>query len=187
MRNLWQQIEQTAPYRRVSRHKVAAKLLNRETVSYVFFGVLTTVVSIGSYVLFLWIFEKNGLLAGESASLAALMDKHTWLGYVPNLSQSLRAFVANMISWVFAVLFSFVTNKWFVFQSKSRHPCVVVREFAGFVASRVFSLAAESAVIILFISGLGTGEVFAKIAGQVVVLVLNYLLSKLVVFRKPAR
>ena len=164
------------------------KLVNRETISYIFFGVLTTIISIGSYAIFLSLFEKQGWLGGESGALADFMLKHPWLEQVPNLSKSLRIFAVNTISWAIAVVFAFITNKLYVFQSKSRAWKTVWREATSFVGARVFSLAAETAVIVFWVSVLGGNELFAKaIVGQILVLVLNYLLSKLFVFKKAKK
>lgn len=161
------------------------KLFNRETISYIFFGVLTTILSIAAYAGFLWLFEQEGWLAGESGTMADFMIKHPWLEQVPNLSTSLRIFAVNGISWAIAVAFSFVTNKLYVFESKSWAGKTVWREAASFVGARLFSFAAETAVILFWVSVLGGNEIFAKaVVGQILVLVLNYVLSKLVVFKK---
>jgi putative flippase GtrA len=152
----------------------------------VFFGVLTTVVSIGSYAAFLWMFKKNGWFAGSSAGVAEMMVRHKWLKFMPNLSESLGVFAANILSWVCAVAFAYVTNKLFVFESISWKAGVVLKELSAFVGSRVFSLIAETVTIILMVSVLSTNEIFAKFIGQVLVLILNYILSKIFVFKKAA-
>ena len=147
---------------------------------------MTTVVSIGSYAAFLWLFDKNGWFAGNQIGLAELMAKHSWLKHVPNLSESLSIFIANILSWVCAVAFAFVTNKLFVFDSKSWKAGAVVKEISAFVGSRVFSLVAETLTILIFIIVLCTNEILAKVAGQVLVLILNYILSKVFVFKKKS-
>jgi len=160
-------------------------LFNRETINYIFFGVLTTVVSIIAYAAVLWLFEKQAWLAGDSATLAELMTKHPWLTHVPNLSKSLRIFAVNIISWVICVVFAFVTNKLFVFESRSWERRVALKELAGFVGARVFSLAAETATIIFWVNVLNGNELFAKaVIAQILVMVLNYILSKVFVFKK---
>ncbi len=184
MEKFWRIIEKNKFYRKVYENKFFGKLLNRETISYIFFGVLTTIVSIGAYAAALWLFEKNGWFAGNSPGLTEMMAKRSWLRHVPNLSESLKVLVANAISWVFAVVFAFVTNKLFVFASKSWKPGIAVKEAVGFVSTRMFSLVAETMVIVLFVSVLSTNEFAAKIAGQILVTILNYILSKLFVFKK---
>jgi len=150
----------------------------------VFFGFVTTLISFASFAAVFWLFEKNGILSGESPSLAELMVKHTWLNYVPNLSASMRVFAANLAAWVLAVAFSFVVNKHFVFRSRSWKRKVFLKELGGFVGSRMISLLAETAVLIVLVSFLAANELLAKAAAMVVVLVLNYIFSKLFVFKK---
>jgi len=146
--------------------------------------VLTTVVSIGSYAAFLWLFKKNGWFAGASPGVAEMLARHKWLKFMPNLSESLGIFVANILSWVCAVAFAYVTNKLFVFDSKSWKAGIVTKELAAFVGSRVFSLVAETLTIIIIVSVLNGHEIIAKVIGQVLVLILNYILSKVFVFKK---
>jgi len=149
--------------------------------------VLTTIVSIGSYAALLWFFNRFGWFAGTSPGLAGMMAKHAWLKHVPNLSESLQVFAANILSWVLAVAFAFVTNKLFVFESRTWQPGIAARELASFTGSRVFSLMAETFIIVFMVSALGSNEIIAKVVGQVVVLILNYILSKMFVFRKNTR
>jgi len=184
LEKFWSLIEKNKLYRKICENKFFGKLFNRETISYVFFGVLTTVVSIGSYAAFLWLFKKNGWFAGNSPGVAEMMVRHKWLKFMPNLSESLGIFVANILSWVCAVAFAYVTNKLFVFDSKSWKAGVVSKELSAFVGSRVFSLVAETLTIIIIVSVLNGHEILAKVAGQVLVLLLNYILSKIFVFKK---
>ena len=145
---------------------------------------MTTVVSIGSYAAFLWLFKKNGWFAGTSPGVAEMLARHKWLKFMPNLSESLGIFAANILSWVCAVAFAYVTNKLFVFDSKSWKAGIVLKELAAFVGSRVFSLVAETLTIIIIVSVLNGHEIIAKVIGQVLVLILNYILSKVFVFKK---
>ncbi|MEI6579058.1 MAG: GtrA family protein [Eubacteriales bacterium] len=179
-------IEKNKLYRKICENKFFGKLFSREIISYFFFGVLATVVSIGSYAVFLWLCEKNGWLAGNSQGVMDMIAKHSWLKYVPNLSESLQVFAANLISWVCAVAFAFFTNKLFVFKSKSWKVGVASKELVSFVGARIFSLVAETLVIIIMVSALSTNEITAKVAGQIVVLILNYILSKIFVFKKQS-
>lgn len=90
---------------------------------------------------------------------------------------------ANLISWVLAVLFAFLTNKTWVFQSTSRE-----QGFWGlmlsFYAGRLATLAVEELLLLVFISWLGFNSMLVKVLAQIVVIVLNYVISKLLVFRK---
>lgn len=186
LESFWRFIEKNKLYRKICENKFFGKLFNRETISYVLFGILTTIVSIASYAAFLWLFKKFGWFTGNPLVLAELMEKHIWLKHVPKLSESLSIFVANILSWVCAVAFAYVTNKLYVFESKSWKAGVVAKELPAFVGSRVFSLVAETLTILILISVLSTNEILAKVIGQVLVLILNYILSKIFVFKKAA-
>lgn len=95
----------------------------------------------------------------------------------------LSATVSNTIAWICAVAFAFVTNKPFVFQSHDWSKSVVIPEFAKFVGSRVFSGLFETGVLALTVDILHFHNLAMKIVASVIVVVLNYLASKLVVFR----
>lgn len=88
--------------------------------------------------------------------------------------------ISNVISWVFAVTFAFFTNRRFVFNSKGN----VGAEVASFFLSRLFSLAVETGSLIVMVEYIRTGDSIAKIIAQVIVVILNYVLGKFVVFRK---
>ena len=81
----------------------------KEIINYLIFGVLTTVVSIGTYALFTKLFSINYL-------------------------------VSNILSWILAVLFAFITNKLFVFESKSKDKKQVTKEMINFFFFRIISL-----------------------------------------------
>ena len=116
------------------------------------------------------------------------LGRYPWLKHIPELSESFRIFATNIISWFAAVTFAFVTNKHYVFESKAGRAGEVFKELLAFFGSRVFSLAAESLIIILWVSLLGGSEIVGKVViGQIVVLVLNFVLSKFFVFKKTEK
>ena len=89
--------------------------------------------------------------------------------------------ILSIISWVLAVTFAYFTNRAFVFESKEEN---ILEEISKFVSSRLLTLGLEVALMTLFIEVLHINDMISKIILQVVVLVTNYLLSKLFVFRK---
>ncbi len=91
---------------------------------------------------------------------------------------------ANVISWICAVTFAFFTNKFIVFQSRDASARVLLPEMVRFYGGRLFSLALEAAVLWLLADVLHIHDFIAKCAGQVIVFVTNYLLSKFLVFRQ---
>lgn len=92
--------------------------------------------------------------------------------------------VSNAISWICSVLFAFVTNKLWVFQSKTESIPALVWEFAKFIFYRVLSFGMDMACMYLFIDMLHTGNLIAKIITQIVVVVANYIFSKVFIFKK---
>lgn len=93
------------------------------------------------------------------------------------------ATVSNAIAWVFAVLFAYLTNKPFVFQSHDWSLRVVAPEFAKFVGTRVASLLAETAILHVAVDLCGGNFFLWKLITSVLVVILNYIGGKLLVFR----
>ncbi len=108
-----------------------------------------------------------------------------YLVYLPcyNLLH-MSAAVSNVIAWVFAVIFAYLTNKPFVFQSHDWSAKTVVPELTKFVMTRLGSGAAETVIIFLTVDVLRWNGNVMKLATSVLVVVLNYVGSKLLVFRK---
>lgn len=131
----------------------------REIIMYLIFGVLTTLVSLLSYSLF-----------------------------VSLLSLSITA--ASALSWVISVTFAFVTNKLFVFLSRSREKKAVLKELVSFYLARGISGVVEIFLPeLLFKVGLsfslfGVKGLVSKIIVNVIVIILNYIFSKLWIFKK---
>ena len=125
---------------------------HREVLLYLFFGVLTTVVSWVSFYLFHYPLRVDEL-------------------------------TSNLISWVLAVLVAFITNRVWVF-SESAEAGGFFKEMLLFFGSRVTTLLVEELIILTFVTWLAFDAMLIKILGNIVVLVLNYILSKLIVFRK---
>lgn len=95
---------------------------------------------------------------------------------------------ANNVDWVICVLFTFVTNKLFVFRSKSENAKALGKEFVEFVLARVFTLVLEDIIIFIGCNLMGydngIGQIVVKLIAQFVVIVSNYFLSKLWIFKK---
>lgn len=134
------------------------KILNllrkyESVLSYLFFGVMTTVVN------FLVYYPLTNLLG-------------------------INATFANVIAWAVSVAFAFVTNKPFVFKSHDWSATVVIPELTKFVGTRLGSGFVETAMIFLFVDLLAWDGNIVKIAVSVLVVIINYVGSKLLVFRK---
>ncbi len=94
------------------------------------------------------------------------------------------AWLSNSIAWVFAVLFAYVTNKPFVFESHDWSMKTVAPEFIKFVGTRVASLGVENLILLVTVDLLGWNRIGWKLFASVLVVILNYVGSKLLVFRK---
>ncbi len=140
--------------------RLISKLVNRETISYIFFGVLTTIVCILSY-------ELVKLLITGGGELTAL-----------------KMNIANVSSWIIAVAFAFVTNKFFVFESKSVEARVLLKEIPSFVGARILSLGFELVWMNVTVGLLHINDSIAKIGAQFGIVVMNYVFSKLFIFKK---
>ena len=91
---------------------------------------------------------------------------------------------ANIISWVLAVAFAYVTNKKYVFKSPYTSVQATTKELVSFVSSRVASLLVEILSMFFFVQVCQIDDNIVKLMNQVLVTVLNYIFSKIWVFRK---
>ena len=92
--------------------------------------------------------------------------------------------LSNVISWIIAVIFMYITNKFFVFKSKTENFKKFLKEFAAFVTARIFTLLVETLILYLGVYVLNINDLIIKIVAQIVVIILNYILSKLIIFKK---
>ena len=146
------------------------KLLQYEIVSYLVFGVLTTVVNFVTYMVL-------GIFAGENYEAEILFSIGTF--------DFQLILLMNGIAWVASVLFAFVTNKLFVFESSSWKPDVLFREIISFFGARVVSfLLFEELLFALIVNVLHLNDLVAKLLVAVFVVIFNFVASKLVIFRK---
>lgn len=124
-----------------------------EVLTYLVFGVLTTIVN---YLVYLPVYNLMGLSAALS----------------------------NAIAWVVAVAFAYLTNKPFVFKSYDWSAKTVIPELTKFVGCRVASGAAETLILLVTVDLLHWNGNIWKLVTSVLVVVMNYVASKLVVFKK---
>ena len=141
---------------------------HKEVIVYVIFGALTTFVNLAAF----YILE---LLFGNNTT-----------SYLYN----------NAVAWIIAVIFAYVTNKLFVFNSRSWKMSVISKEILEFLGARIFSFAIEEAGLWLFVDCLAfnkisfsllgfniTGGLIAKIILAVIVVIMNYFFSKFIIFK----
>ena len=89
--------------------------------------------------------------------------------------------IANIIAWITSVTFAYFTNRKFVFESNSNSK---LKEAFKFYASRIFTLIVEMVLMFLLISKLQFSDKLIKPIVQVIIIILNYLLSKIFVFKR---
>lgn len=108
-----------------------------------------------------------------------------YIVYLPcyNLLQ-ISAAVSNVIAWAAAVAFAYLTNKPFVFHSHDWTAKTVIPELTKFVGSRILSGALETALIFVTVDCLLWNGNIMKLVTSVLVVILNYVASKLLVFKK---
>ena len=93
-------------------------------------------------------------------------------------------YIANLLAWVLSVLFAFVTNKLFVFHSKSMQFSVFLKVMISFFFFRLFSLGIDMGGMFICLNFLSMGKMISKIFMNVIVIIANYIFSKLFVFKK---
>ena len=127
----------------------------KEVILYLVFGVLTTVVSLVSYYALTFT-----ILNPESAFELQL---------------------ANVISWILSVAFAYVTNRKFVFESKSNN---IIKEVSSFVGGRIVTLLLDMGIMFIFVTVMHFNDKIFKLLSQVIVITANYIISKIYVFKK---
>ncbi len=89
--------------------------------------------------------------------------------------------ISNVLSWIVSVIFAYFTNRWFVFHSKEKKK---FKEFMAFISSRLLTLLLDSGLMIVGVDYLKIDDLVTKILVQIVIVIANYVLSKLIVFKK---
>ncbi|MGF7145681.1 putative flippase GtrA [Anaerotaenia torta] len=131
---------------------LVGKVVNRETITYIITGVLTTIVNFISY---------ESLYRLGAGNLTA-----------------------NACAWVIAVTFAYIVNKKKVFLSVSENAADEVTKLSKFYGARLITLGVEQLGMFLFVEKLGFYRLLVKASLAVIVIVLNYLCSKLYIFKK---
>lgn len=103
--------------------------------------------------------------------------------YIPMVIATDSATLSNIVSWVAAAIFAYVTDKPLVFHSHNWSFKVVCPEFLKFTGSRIFSLLIETAIVYYFADYLLYNAIIVKALASLIVVVINYFASKLIVFR----
>jgi putative flippase GtrA len=124
----------------------------KETILYLIFGVLTTLINIAAY---------------------AFCTRILGVNY----------YISNIIAWFVAVLFAYITNKFYVFESKSIEYKYVIKEMLSFMSCRVLSGVIELVLMFVMLNLLLINDFIVKVITNIVVININFILSKLIVFK----
>lgn len=123
----------------------------------------------------------NYLIFGGLTTLLSLIVYYLLTNTIINPSIAIQLQVANVVSWICGFLFAYFTNRKYVFESKEKK---VFKEFFSFFLSRISTLLLDMLIMYIFVTVLKYNDQLFKLISQIVVIVSNYLLSKLFVFKK---
>ena len=127
----------------------------KEIINYLIFGILTTIVSLLTYYLLVYT--------------------------ILNPNKPIELQIANIISWITCVTFAYITNRKYVFNSKDKN---IIKEITKFYSSRLSTLFIDMLIMFIFVTRLNFNDKIIKIIVQIIIIILNYILSKLLVFKK---
>ena len=133
--------------------KVINKVCTRETILYIVFGVLTTLINIGISTILVKVFYVEGNLA-------------------------------STIGIIISILFAYVTNRKLVFNSQAANFKDISEEFVKFILGRAFTMVLEMGGVFLFYSIIGIEYVITKVSMTVIVVIVNFFISKFFAFKK---
>ena len=91
---------------------------------------------------------------------------------------------STVIAWILSVAFAYLTNRIYVFESRSRGLAAILREIGAFVSCRLLTGVMDLAIMYVCVDLLHFNDLIIKIISNVLVIVLNYVASKLLIFRK---
>ena len=132
----------------------------KSIILYIFFGGVTTLVNIGTF------FILNKLLLSTTS-----------------INEDISVNIANIIALLTSILIAYLTNRKWVFDSKANGGKEIFREIVTFFSCRGLTMLLDMGIMNLFVVVLGYNELLIKILANIIVIILNYVLSKLIIFR----
>jgi len=126
-----------------------------EIINYLIVGVLTMAITLLTYYICVFTF----------------LD--------PKVSMELQ--IANIISWIVAVIFAYTANRIFVFKSKNKN---IIKESISFISSRILTLLLDMFSMFILVTTLNFNDKISKLIAQILVVITNYIISKIFVFKK---
>ena len=138
---------------------------NKEILLYLFFGGLTTIVGLIFFIL------PSKTMSFEDIRIGSIT--------IDTTTQ-----VANTISWICAVTFAYITNRIWVFENKAHTSKGIAKECLSFYGGRLLTLLIENLLLNLCVESINMNDIVAKVLVSIVTIILNYIISKLFVFKK---
>ena len=126
----------------------------KEIINYLIFGFITTIISLTVY----------------------YISVYTFL----NPNDKIQLQIANILSWIFGVITAYITNRKYVFSSKNKS---ITKEISKFVIARISTLLIDMLLMYILVSNLNYNDKIIKPIVSIIVIVLNYIFSKLIVFK----
>ena len=131
----------------------------QEIINYLIVGFLTTLVSVFTYFIFSLILDIN---------------------------KNILFILANILSWICAIVFAYITNKKYLFKTTYFNKKEEIKTFSFFITSRLTTLFIELTFMFFTVKILLLNDKIAKVIAQIIVIVLNYFISKIFVFKKKS-
>ena len=133
------------------------KIYNRhkEIINYLIYGILTTIINLITY--------------------------YSLIYTVFNPSNSIELQITNIISWTTSITFAYITNKLYVFNSHNKN---IIKEIITFYTSRLTTLLFDIILMYIFVTKLNLNDKIIKLIVAIIIIILNYIISKLLVFKK---
>ena len=128
---------------------------HKEIINYLIFGILTTIISLTTYYLLIIT--------------------------ILNPNKPIQLQIANIISWITCVTFAYFTNRKYVFNSTNKS---IKSEIIKFYFSRLLVLLIDMLLMYILVSILHYNDKIIKIIVQIIVIIINYIVSKLIIFKK---
>ncbi len=129
----------------------------------------------------------NYLIVGGLTTLISLIVKYALLFTILDATNGVQLQIAVIISWIISVAFAYWANRKYVFESKSKD---YLKEIGLFVSSRIGTLLLDMFIMWFFVTLLKLDTqvwvIIWTIVSQILVIVLNYILSKFIVFKKKS-
>ncbi len=122
----------------------------------------------------------NYLIVGALTTVVSLISKYL-LWFILDPDVEILMMISVAISWIITVLFAYIMNKVFVFKSKSKK---ILEEMVSFYGGRLVTLGMEMLIMWLFVNVIGFNKYLMAVIAQFIILVGNYVISKIFVFRR---